>query len=61
MREYLLGILAFSFITYGLFITSAIISPYNHFSILEWVGIIGIGIIIKAGVDTYNKEITEQN
>jgi len=59
MKDYLLGLLAFSFITYGLFTISSLLSPYNHFSLLEWVGIIGIGIILKAGLDTYYEEITE--
>ena len=59
MKDYLLGLLAFTFITYGLFMVNSFISPYNHFSILEWVGILGIGIILKAGFDTYNSEVTE--
>lgn len=61
MKDYLLGLLAFTMITYGLFTLNAIVSPSNHFSILEWVGIVGIGIILKAGYDTYNSELTEQN
>jgi hypothetical protein len=59
MKDYLIGLLAFSFITYGLFIVNSIVSPFNHFSLLEWVGIIGIGIILKAGLDTYYEEIAE--
>lgn len=61
MKEYLLGLLAFTILTYGLFLGNAFVSPYNHFSLLEWVGIVGIGIIFKAGIDTYNGEITEHN
>jgi len=61
MKDYLIGLLAFSFITYALFIVNSIVSPFNHFSLLEWVGILGIGIILKAGFDTYNSEVTEQN
>lgn len=60
MKDYLLGLLAFTIITYGLFLGNAFVSPYNHFSLLEWVGILGIFIIIKAGVDTYYQEIAEQ-
>ena len=59
MKEYLLGLLAFTILTYGLFLGNVFVSPYNHFSLLEWVGIIGIGIIFKAGIDTYNQEVTE--
>lgn len=59
MRDYLIGLLAFTILTYGLFMVNAIVSPFNHFSVLEWVGIVGICIILKAGIDTYYKEITE--
>jgi len=59
MKDYLIGLFAFMFITYVLFTLNAIISPSNHFSILEWVGLMGISIIIKAGFDTYYQEITE--
>ena len=59
MKEFLFGLLAFSIITYSLFLCNLAVSPYNHFSLLEWVGIMGIGIIFKAGVDTYYKEATE--
>ena len=60
MRDYLLGLFIFTMITYGLFMVNAIVSPFNHFSLLEWIGLMGIAIIIKAGFDTYYKEVTEQ-
>ena len=59
MKEFLFGLLAFSIITYGCFLMNVAVSPSNHFSLLEWIGIMGICIISKAGFDVYYKEVTE--
>ena len=59
MRDFIIGVFTFTMITYGLFLVNSMVSPYNHFSLLEWVGLMGIGIIFKAGIDTYNQEVTE--
>jgi len=61
MKDYLIGLFAFMLITYTLFFINARLSPVNHFSLLEWVGLMGITIIIKAGLDTYQEEITEHH
>jgi hypothetical protein len=61
MRDFMIGVLAFTMLVYALFFISSVLNPINHLNILEWVGVVGIGIIIKAGIDIYYKEITEHN
>lgn len=56
MKDFLTGILVLFLITIVSYKFSAFLNPHNHLSFLEWVGILGILVVIKTGIDIYNEE-----
>jgi hypothetical protein len=56
MRDYLTGILILFTVALVCYQVNRFTLPYSHFSFLEWIGIVMIGVIIKTGFDTYREE-----
>jgi hypothetical protein len=55
-RNWLFGIMFFILITWLFYSFNALIFPSNHFNFLECFGILMIGVVIKTGIDSLNKE-----
>tara|TARA_B100000925_G_scaffold281317_1_gene252965 strand:+ start:54 stop:230 length:177 start_codon:yes stop_codon:yes gene_type:complete len=56
MRDFLVGLSIIFLVTVFSYTLNKVLNPYNHFSFLEWVGILGTLVIIKTGIDIYNEE-----
>ena len=56
MRDFLVGLSIIFLVTVFSYTLNKVLNLYNHFSFLEWVGILGTMVIIKTGIDIYNEE-----
>ena len=56
MRDFLVGLSIIFLVTVFSYTLNKVLNLYNHFSFLEWVGILGTLVIIKTGIDIYNEE-----
>lgn len=55
-RDWLAGMFVFLVITATLYYFNKMIFPYNHYSMLEWYGIVMLIVVMKTGIDSWNKE-----
>ena len=55
-RDWLFGMIFFILITWLFYSFTALMFPSNPFNFLEWFGIVMTCVVIKTGIDSWNRE-----
>lgn len=54
--DWVIGVLFFLIVTTCLFYMNKFIIPHFQYSMLEWWGIVMMVIVIKTGIDSWNRD-----
>ena len=55
-KEWLMGIFVLFLMTFTAYSFNRFIFPANYFNLLEWFAIIMAVVILKTGIDSFNKQ-----
>lgn len=56
MKQYFLGVLLLFLITSILHGIHKLYSPLTHFNMLEWWGLVSLGLVVMSGYNTYRED-----
>jgi hypothetical protein len=54
--DWVIGVLFFLIVTTCLFYMNKFLIPHSQYSMLEWWGIVMMAIVIKTGIDSWNRD-----
>jgi hypothetical protein len=55
-KDWLYGVALFILITFGMYELNKWVLPNSHYTMLEWFGLIMAVVVIKTGMDSWNKD-----
>ena len=55
-KDWLGGMLLFLLITLGVYHLNKWVLPNSHYTMLEWFGLVMAVVVIKTGMDSWNKD-----